>query len=96
MPVVEIMFGDFMTLTTDQWINHAAKFRFMFNDKVRVPVVLRTPMGGKRGYAATHSQSIEKHFLGLARHPGAVPAPPVQSRACSTTPSSRASTGRRW
>ena len=65
IPVVEIMFGDFMTLCMDQWINHAAKFRFMFNDKVRVPVILRTPMGGKRGYAATHSQSIEKHFVGL-------------------------------
>ena len=65
LPIVEIMFGDFMTLTCDQWINHAAKFRFMFNDKVRIPVILRTPMGGKRGYAATHSQSIEKLFLGL-------------------------------
>jgi len=65
IPVVEIMFGDFMTLCTDQWINHAAKFRFMFNDKVRIPVILRTPMGGKRGYAATHSQSLEKHFVGL-------------------------------
>ena len=65
LPVVEIMFGDFMTLCTDQWVNHAAKFQFMFNDKVRMPVVIRTPMGGKRGYASTHSQSIEKHFLGL-------------------------------
>ncbi|MCC6321843.1 MAG: pyruvate dehydrogenase [Phycisphaerales bacterium] len=65
IPVVEIMFGDFMTLCADQWINHAAKFRFMFNDKVRVPLIIRTPMGGKRGYAATHSQSIEKHFVGL-------------------------------
>lgn len=65
LPVVEIMFGDFLTLCMDQWINHAAKFRFMFNDQVRVPVVIRTPMGGKRGYAATHSQSIEKHFVGL-------------------------------
>jgi 2-oxoisovalerate dehydrogenase E1 component len=65
LPVVEIMFGDFLTLCMDQWVNHAAKFKFMFNDKVRVPVVIRTPMGGKRGYAATHSQSIEKHFVGL-------------------------------
>ena len=64
-PVVEIMFGDFLTLAADQWLNHAAKFRFMYNDKVTVPVVVRTPMGGKRGYAATHSQSIEKHFLGV-------------------------------
>ena len=65
VPVVEIMFGDFLTLATDQWINHAAKFSWMYNDKVHVPLIIRTPMGGKRGYAATHSQSLEKHFLGL-------------------------------
>lgn len=65
VPVVEFMFGDFLGLAADQWINHAAKFRYMYNDKVRLPVIFRTPMGGKRGYAATHSQSLEKHFLGL-------------------------------
>jgi 2-oxoisovalerate dehydrogenase E1 component len=65
LPVVEIMFGDFLTLAADQIINHAAKFRFMYNDQVTVPLVIRTPMGGKRGYGPTHSQSIEKHFLGL-------------------------------
>ena len=65
IPVVEIMFGDFMTLVADQWINHAAKFRFMFNGKVTVPLIVRTPMGGKRGYAATHSQSLERHFMGV-------------------------------
>jgi 2-oxoisovalerate dehydrogenase E1 component len=64
-PVCEIMFGDFLTLAADQLINHASKFRWMFNDQVTVPVVVRTPMGGKRGYGATHSQSLEKHFLGL-------------------------------
>ena len=63
-PVVEIMFGDFLTLSADQIVNHAAKFRGMFNDKVRVPMVLRTPMGGGRGYGATHSQSIEKILMG--------------------------------
>ncbi len=65
VPVVEIMFGDFLTLAADQWINHAAKFSWMYNDQVRMPLIVRTPMGGRRGYAATHSQSIEKHFLGL-------------------------------
>ena len=64
-PIVEIMFGDFLTLAADQWINHAAKFSWMYNDQVQVPLVVRTPMGGRRGYAATHSQSIEKHFIGL-------------------------------
>lgn len=63
-PVVEIMFGDFLTLCADQVINHAAKFRGMFADQVTVPMVLRTPMGGGRGYGATHSQSIEKIFFG--------------------------------
>jgi 2-oxoisovalerate dehydrogenase E1 component len=65
VPVLEFMFGDFLALMADQWINHASKFRFMFNGKVSMPVVIRTPMGGKRGYASTHSQSLEKHFLGL-------------------------------
>ena len=65
-PIVEIMFGDFMTLCADQVINHAAKFRWMYNEKVRVPLVIRTPMGGRRGYGPTHSQSLEKHFLGVA------------------------------
>ncbi|GAB4580293.1 MAG: alpha-ketoacid dehydrogenase subunit alpha/beta [Anaerolineales bacterium] len=64
LPIVEIMFGDFTTLIADQLINHAAKFRGMYNDQVRVPLVVRTPMGGRRGYGATHSQTLEKHFLG--------------------------------
>jgi pyruvate/2-oxoglutarate/acetoin dehydrogenase E1 component len=63
--VVEIMFGDFLFLAGDQIVNHAAKYRAMFNDKVRVPLVIRTPMGGRRGYGPTHSQSLEKHFLGV-------------------------------
>ena len=64
-PVVEIMFGDFITLAADQLINHAAKFRWMYHDQVRVPLVVRTPMGGRRGYGPTHSQTLEKLFLGV-------------------------------
>ncbi|HEY3310095.1 MAG TPA: transketolase C-terminal domain-containing protein [Anaerolineales bacterium] len=64
-PVAEIMFGDFVTLTADQVINHASKFRWMYNEQVRVPVVVRAPMGGRRGYGPTHSQSLEKLFLGV-------------------------------
>lgn len=66
-PVAEIMFGDFLTLATDQWVNHAAKFSGMYNGQVQVPLVVRTPMGGHRGYGPTHSQSLERLFLG---HPG--------------------------
>ncbi len=64
-PVAEIMFGDFITLAADQLINHAAKFRWMYNDQVSLPLVIRTPMGGRRGYGPTHSQTLEKLFLGV-------------------------------
>ena len=65
-PVVEIMFGDFLMLAGDALVNHAAKFRWVSNDQVRVPLVVRTPMGGRRGYGPTHSQSLEKHLMGAA------------------------------
>lgn len=65
LPIVEIMFGDFLLLAADQWVNHAAKFAWMYNDKVRIPLIIRTPMGGYRGYGPTHSQSLEKHLLGV-------------------------------
>jgi len=64
-PVVEIMFGDFLLLAADQIVNHAAKYRAMYGEQVRVPLVIRTPAGGRRGYGPTHSQSLEKHFLGV-------------------------------
>lgn len=64
-PFVEIMFGDFLTLAMDQILNHAVKFSWTYNSQVEVPLVIRTPMGGRRGYGPTHSQSIEKHFLGI-------------------------------
>lgn len=63
--IVEIMFGDFLTLAFDQLQQHACKFREMFDNKVTVPLIVRTPMGGRRGYGPTHSQSIEKFFLGM-------------------------------
>lgn len=58
-PIVEIMFGDFLTLCVDQIVNNAAKFEWMYNHQVQVPLVIRTPMGGRRGYGPTHSQTAE-------------------------------------
>jgi pyruvate/2-oxoglutarate/acetoin dehydrogenase E1 component len=64
-PVLEIMFGDFLALCMDQVVNHAVKFRTMYNGSVHVPMTIRTPVGGGRGYGPTHSQCLEKHFLGI-------------------------------
>jgi len=64
-PITEIMFGDFLGLAFDQLLNHASKFPLMYNGGIKAPLIVRTPMGGRRGYGPTHSQSLEKHFLGI-------------------------------
>ena len=63
-PVVEIMFADFLSLCMDQIYNHAVKFPGMFPE-VDVPLVIRTPCGGRRGYGPTHSQSPENIFVSV-------------------------------
>lgn len=64
-PVAEVMFGDFATLALDQILNHAAKFGRFTDSQRGTPIVLRMPSGGYRGYGPTHSQSLEKLFLGI-------------------------------
>lgn len=63
--VVELMFGDFLTLAIDQLINQASKYIGLNEKKIKIPMVLRTPMGGRRGYGPTHSQSIERLMFGI-------------------------------
>ncbi len=64
-PIVEIMFGDFVALAFDQIVNHVAKYPAIYGGQVTCPVIVRVPSGGHRGYGPTHSQSLEKHFLGV-------------------------------
>ncbi|MFC1562624.1 pyruvate dehydrogenase complex E1 component subunit beta, partial [candidate division KSB1 bacterium] len=67
-PVVEIMYIDFMPLALDQLGNQVAKTRYMFGGKAEIPLVVRTTIGGGKGYAGQHSQSLEAictHFPGL-------------------------------
>jgi pyruvate/2-oxoglutarate/acetoin dehydrogenase E1 component len=67
-PVVDIMFGDFLTLTMDQMVNQAAKAHYMSGGTWKVPMVLRTTLGATRRSAAQHSQSLHawlSHVPGL-------------------------------
>src|ERR1039457_1656744 len=67
-PVVDIMFGDFLTLTMDQIVNQAAKVHYMSGGKWKVPMVIRTTLGATRRSAAQHSQSLHalvSHIPGL-------------------------------
>ncbi|MBX6169783.1 MAG: alpha-ketoacid dehydrogenase subunit beta, partial [Thermobispora bispora] len=63
--IVEIMFADFVTLAFDQIVNFAAKSTSMYGKPVPIPLVVRCPTGGNRGYGPTHSQSPQKHFIGV-------------------------------
>jgi len=67
-PVIDIMFGDFLTLVMDQMVNQAAKVHYMSGGKWKVPMVLRTTLGATRRSAAQHSQSLHawlSHVPGL-------------------------------
>jgi len=77
-PVIEIMFMDFITLAVDQLVNMAAKLRPIYG--LDCPLVLRTPSGGGRGYGATHSQSLERLFMGI---PGLKIVAPSNARDAS-------------
>ncbi len=84
-PVVDIMFGDFLTLIMDQLVNQAAKVHYMSGGKLKVPMVLRTTMGATRRSGAQHSQSLHvwpSHIPGLKV---ALPSTPYDAKGLMKT-----------
>jgi len=84
-PVVDIMFGDFLTLAMDQIANQAAKVHYMSGGKMKVPIVFRTNLGATRRSAAQHSQSLHawvSHVPGLKV---AIPSTPYDAKGLLKT-----------
>ncbi|HLW60166.1 MAG TPA: alpha-ketoacid dehydrogenase subunit beta [bacterium] len=84
-PVIDIMFGDFLTLAMDQIANQAAKVHYMSGGKLRAPLVVRTTMGATRRSAAQHSQSL---YAWVAHVPGlkvALPSTPADAKGLLKT-----------
>jgi len=79
-PVVDIMFGDFITLTMDQMANQAAKVHYMSGGKLKVPLVLRTTLGATRRSAAQHSQSLHAWFSHVPGLKVVVPSTPFDAK----------------
>lgn len=79
-PVAEIMFMDLTTIAMDQLVNQAAKLRFMFGGKAKVPLVLRTPGGSGTGAAAHHSQSLEALFVHIPGLKVVMPSTPYDAK----------------
>lgn len=79
-PVCEIMFVDFIGVALDQLFNQAAKMRYMFGGKAKIPMVLRAPQGAGIGAAAQHSQSLEAWFAHVPGLKVAMPASPYDAK----------------
>src|SRR6476659_9434286 len=63
-PIVDVQYGDFLFLAMDQIVNNAAKLRYMSGGALRVPLVMRAPIGAT-GRGAQHAQSMERYFIGV-------------------------------
>jgi acetoin:2,6-dichlorophenolindophenol oxidoreductase subunit beta len=84
-PVVDIMFGDFITLTMDQMVNQAAKVHYMSGGKWSVPMVMRTTLGATRRSAAQHSQSLHAWFSHIPGLKVALPSTPYDAKGLLKT-----------
>jgi acetoin:2,6-dichlorophenolindophenol oxidoreductase subunit beta len=84
-PVVDIMFGDFITLTMDQMANQAAKVHYMSGGKWKVPMVMRTTLGATRRSAAQHSQSLHAWFSHVPGLKVVLPSTPYDAKGLLKT-----------
>lgn len=78
-PVVEMRFSDFALCAVDELVNQAAKARFMFGGQMRVPLVVREPVGMWRSSAAQHSQSLEAWYVHIPGLVVVAPATPADN-----------------
>ena len=63
-PIVDVQYGDFLFLASDQIINNAAKMRYMSGGDCKVPLVVRVPVGAT-GRGSQHAQNMERYFIGV-------------------------------
>src|SRR5579864_2875760 len=84
-PVVDIMFGDFLTLTMDQMVNQAAKVHYMSGGAWKVPMVVRTTLGATRRSAAQHSQSLHAWFSHIPGLKVVLPSTPYDAKGLLKT-----------
>jgi acetoin:2,6-dichlorophenolindophenol oxidoreductase subunit beta len=79
-PVVDIMFGDFLTLVMDQVANQAAKIHYMSGGRLKAPLTIRTTLGATRRSAAQHSQSLHAWVAHVPGLKVAVPSTPYDAK----------------
>jgi pyruvate dehydrogenase E1 component subunit beta len=84
-PIVELMTINFALLAMDQIVNHAAKIRYMFGGRAKVPIVIRAPQGAGHQLGAQHSQSLEAYFVHAPGLRVVIPATPADAKGLLKT-----------
>jgi pyruvate/2-oxoglutarate/acetoin dehydrogenase E1 component len=80
-PVIEIMFGDFLTLAMDMLVNQATKYRFITQEQVSVPLVIRSVVGAGGRFGAIHSQMPASWFMGVPGLKIVAPSTPADAKS---------------
>jgi pyruvate dehydrogenase E1 component beta subunit len=79
-PVIELMFVDFIGVALDQLYNQAAKMKYMFGGKAKLPMVIRAACGAGMGAAAQHSQCLESWFMHIPGLKVVMPSTPYDAK----------------
>jgi acetoin:2,6-dichlorophenolindophenol oxidoreductase subunit beta len=80
-PVLEIMFGDFLTLSMDSLINQATKYWFLTQGRQSVPLVIRSVVGAGGRFGAIHSQMPASWLTGIPGLKIVAPSTPADAKA---------------
>ena len=80
-PVIEIMFGDFLTLAMDMLVNQASKYWFLTQEQISVPLVIRSVVGAGGRFGAIHSQMPASWFMGVPGLKIVAPSTPGDAKA---------------
>jgi len=84
-PVADIMFSDLLMQAMDQIVNQTAKIRYMFGGNIKVPLTIRTSIGGLRRAAAQHSQNLEAFFVHVPGLKVVIPSSPYSAKGLLKT-----------
>jgi pyruvate/2-oxoglutarate/acetoin dehydrogenase E1 component len=79
-PVIEIMFGDFLTLAMDSLVNQSTKYWFLTEEQVSVPLTIRSVVGAGGRFGAIHSQMPVSWFMGVPGLKIVCPSTPVDAK----------------
>jgi acetoin:2,6-dichlorophenolindophenol oxidoreductase subunit beta len=80
-PVIEIMFGDFLTLAMDSLVNQSTKYWFLTQEQVSVPLVIRSVVGAGGRFGAIHSQMPASWFMGVPGLKIVCPSTPADAKS---------------